>query len=523
MIEIIKKLWQENKLQNALFYLFIFVMTLAFSIQQDLVDVDIYSRLIMGSHVVNFGEVMSKDIVSYTPTHTWFDHEWLSSALMYLIVTYIGPIGLTLTKALLCFATIALVNINIEQKFGKNYKYRYLYFFIFLAIMWHITFFARLRCQTFTFVFYPILILLLERVRMNYKSKALYFIPFLMLFWLNMHGASMYGVGVIGLYAIGEAINRRPCLRYFLILIPTILVYFINPWGVEFVEFMINAISVDRSAIAEWKSPFTMHPNLVFIYISILLSFCAIYIYNIFRNKLNFKTIDWAKTLVLIATLIMAMKYIKHNYLFFVTVFILMYDEVKNVFDDILHTFVKYTNVAFPLAWLWVSTGLLCSFYIFSSFSITDNWYKNTSAEFPLQPLQFIIDNDLKGNIFTPFYWGGFIAYKHYPDLKIYMDGRQEQVYDDVIFRQQMNFLKFVNNDSINVFRNFPADIVLLDKQWKGTEMLKRQTYFKYVYDDGNYVIYLAPHMVKKDNNYKLPYEIKNYTKENFFKTNYKF
>ena len=86
-----------------IFYLSLFVLMLAFSFKNNTLDYDLWARLIMGNHVFHKGFPMFSDVVSYTPTHVWYDPEWLSSAFIYFVRLKFGVIGLTFLKAILFF------------------------------------------------------------------------------------------------------------------------------------------------------------------------------------------------------------------------------------------------------------------------------------------------------------------------------------------------------------------------------------------------------------------------------------
>ena len=75
-----------EKIKSILFFVLLFALLYGLSNYYNGVDFDLWARLIQGKHVVQTGSVMYNDLVSYIPTHTWFDPEWLSSAIIYLIV-----------------------------------------------------------------------------------------------------------------------------------------------------------------------------------------------------------------------------------------------------------------------------------------------------------------------------------------------------------------------------------------------------------------------------------------------------
>lgn len=491
--------------KNIIFYVIFFIFCLALSTIQDKLDFDLFSRLIMGKHVIQTGYVMYNDIVSYTPCHMWIDHEWLSSSILYLVLTIFGPVGLTCLKALLIFLSIALINFNIINK-NKTYDYKILYTLIITAFFFHFETFGSLRCQTFTYIFYPILIYLLEKQRQNENSKAIWFIPLLSVVWLNFHGASMYAFGIIFLYGISQILNKQPFKKYFIVLILNALVYFINPWGVDLISFLFTAISTDRQYIGEWQWSYEY-----FQFISVF----VIYIYGFIKQRMNNVKFDYTKLLILLATFLVALRYIKFNPMFMITCAIFVYEDFKILLDDI-NKFLK--NKLYILNYLILAFMVGFSIFAFTKYDIKTNYYKNSIQNYPIKPLSFLNNNHIEGKVFAPYYSGAFIAYKNYPKMKIYMDGRQEQVYTYDIFRKQMEFLFLKSYDAIKVLQEYEPDIILIDRAWMANEYLyKYQNYFKLAYEDDKYLIYLGPNAQKFG--YHMNKENENYNIENFFKT----
>ena len=246
------------------------------------------------------------------------------------------------------------------------------------------------------------------------------------------------------------------------------------------------------------------------------------YFFGIFRRKDNFKTLDWTKFLVLLATMILALKYIKYNVLFFATVYMMMYDDFKLLIDDFMQSFKKYIKVNFEIEWVLTVAFIAYSIVTLIKYPMGTTFYFNTLADFPTRPMQFLKENNIKGKLFAPYYICSFIAWRHYPDYKIYMDGRQEQVYNHSIFRKQMEFLFYYKDNAKDIIKQYPPDIILIEKYWQGAQvLLNEQDYFKPVYEDEKYIIMLPPHLRKF--NYKHPTQYSDYTVDNFFKTNLKF
>ena len=76
--------------KGILFYITLFLLILAFSTTANNFDFDLWARLIAGMGVVEGGHVLTSDFLSYTPVHTWWDHEWGSGVIFYTVLKFFG-------------------------------------------------------------------------------------------------------------------------------------------------------------------------------------------------------------------------------------------------------------------------------------------------------------------------------------------------------------------------------------------------------------------------------------------------
>ena len=73
-----------------LFYITLFLLILVFSTTANYFDFDLWARLIAGMGVIEGGHVLTSDFLSYTPVHTWWDHEWGAGVIFYAVLKLLG-------------------------------------------------------------------------------------------------------------------------------------------------------------------------------------------------------------------------------------------------------------------------------------------------------------------------------------------------------------------------------------------------------------------------------------------------
>ena len=70
--------------------------------------------------------------------------------------------------------------------------------------------FSPVRAQVFTYCFFATSVYLLERARISQRWGGLWLLVPLQVLWCNLHGGFLAGLGLMGLYALGEGLSRRP-------------------------------------------------------------------------------------------------------------------------------------------------------------------------------------------------------------------------------------------------------------------------------------------------------------------------
>ena len=130
-------------------------------------------------------------------------------------------------------------------------------------------------------------------------------------------------------------------------------------------------------------------------------------------------------------------------------------------------------------------------------YSIKNDFLNNTLNYFPIKAVEFLKTNNIKGNIFAPFYLCSYIAYKTYPNILIFMDGRQEQVYYPDIFDKQMFFVYTIGDKFDEVIKEYPHTIFLFDKNSYSADYFTYDKNWSMAYEDDKYIVFIKNNMLK--------------------------
>jgi hypothetical protein len=202
-------------------------------------------------------------------------HEWGFGALMYAVINLfnLNSYGLLIFRYIIYAAIIYLCYLFARR---NNVD---LFLFAPLCILTLALGFALpvIRAQILTQLFTVFFILYVYSLDYKNKYKIFILTPFFV-FWLNVHAGFLVGLGFIGLHTFERFFKSFMDNRSFyasileikhfilLILIFCILI-FINPYGYQYIPYLLDAVKLDRSFIAEWQPLWNISLSILFLYI----------------------------------------------------------------------------------------------------------------------------------------------------------------------------------------------------------------------------------------------------------------
>ena len=215
----------NGKILNILITIFIFfafyLLFLSF-FSRTIANYDLWGYLSFGKIFWEKGFFPFQDVFSYTPTKTlWVYHEWLTGVILYYIFKYAGPAGIQLLQHLTVIITLSLIYATAIKK-GSSPVFALI---TLVPAMLLISFgYLPVRAQIFTYLFFILTIYILETARISQRWKILIWLLPVQIFWCNLHGGFVAGLGIIALYALGEGLSGRKS-------IPFIAIFFLAGLG----------------------------------------------------------------------------------------------------------------------------------------------------------------------------------------------------------------------------------------------------------------------------------------------------
>src|SRR5262245_14678380 len=259
---------------NIVFVSLLFV--LVFGAENSLLyDGDTGYHIRTGEVILETWRVPTQDIFSsHTPALRWTAHEWLAELIMAALFKISGLTGVVLFFALLLSTTHWLLYLTLKSK-SENIILITLVTLLATAtssIHW------LARPHVFSLLLTLIWYFLLNRFQYQ-NRRTLFYLPFLMVIWVNLHGGYFIGLLLLAIYFAGNVLyslsgrpdrvkeHRQKAKLLLGFLIITLATCLINPIGYEILLFpakvTANRFLMDR--VIEFLSP-NFHELLPFTY-----------------------------------------------------------------------------------------------------------------------------------------------------------------------------------------------------------------------------------------------------------------
>ena len=482
---------------NMIFVALLFV--LIFNSGQGLLgDGDTGYHIRTGEIILQTWRVPRQDIYSlHSPPLQWTAHEWLSEVIMAAVYRFSG-----LTAIVVFFAfLLAVTHWLLYQTLRSTSKD--------ILLCTSITVLATATSSShwlarphvfsllFTVIWYHCLNLF------QYKNeRTLIFLPPLMLLWVNLHGGYFFGLVLIMIYLVGNAVcsiygspdqlerHRTKVKLLLLALVACVGICAINPSGFEILWFPIRVTSdrflMDR--VTEYISP-NFHEILPFKYMLL----AAIGLLAISRSSLNVIEL----TLIILLSY-MALYSARHVSLFAVVAAPLLLRAGTSILDRIPEPFLRFyqtrkrnlsaieTNIQ---GYLWPTISFVFVIGLVLTGSLR---YQFDPKVFPVMAVEFLKKETVAGNMFNHDEFGDYIIFAAWPKYRVFMDGRTD-MYGEKLGSAYLRVAN-VQPGWKDILRKYDISWIIFDTHSALTAALRDQTDWQPIYSDQ-----VATIFVKKD------------------------
>lgn len=416
---------------NMVFVAVLFVLIFS-SGQGLLADGDTGYHIRTGEVILQTGQVPTQDIYSFhSPTLPWTAHEWLSEVVMATIFRVGGLTGVVIFFAFVFAFTHWLlyrmlrtdsddivlataITLLATATSSSHWLARPHAFSLLLTVVWY-------RC--------------LDRYQQN-SARTLVWLPLLMLLWVNLHGGFFFGLVLLTIYLAGNcfyslsgppetiAQHRRKAKSFFLVLVASVGVCAINPYGFEILMFPLRVTSdrfvMDR--VTEFMSP-NFHEALPFKYMLLT----VIGVFALSRSALNIVGVG-----LVVLTSYMALYSGRHVSLFAIVTAPLLLKTGQSLISalpgPILSIYQKRNHNLSTIDaklkghfWPVFASSLVVSLALIGLVR-----FQFSDERFPVKATEFLKEEFIPGRMFNNDEFGDYMIFSLWPDYRVFMDGRSD-------------------------------------------------------------------------------------------------
>jgi len=441
--------------------------------------------------ILETGSVPDTNLFSYTNTNFPFiNTHWLGGFIFYLLSWVIGLKGLILFKTIIILVSFGIV-FYLSLKKSKNFWLVFIISFLAMGVFVERT---DVRPEIFSFLFFALFFYILYNYRSS--SKIIWALPFLSLLWVNTHVYFFLGPLLFLFFLVDKIFQQKDKteLKKFLIIGFLMMVaVLVNPNGIDGALYPITAMGEYGYTIVENQTPFFL---LAYQYHKGIIALFFLMSFFLFISFLvNYKELKIFELLVAIFFCFFGMYAVRNFPIFALAAMPIMARNFSMhwfKFRDFLKNFFEIKRASCGELFLLIG----CIGFLSGAIFVNKNKINLNTEARAENAVNFLIENNIQGNMFNNFDVGGYLIYRLYPEVKVFVDNRPEaysvSFLQDIYIPMQeeknlwekysteydFDFIFFEHSDMTPWARSF-LDRIPNDKNWKQ------------VYYDDNEVIFV--------------------------------
>lgn len=418
----------ENQYTKSILLFLLLIFAFFISLNK-ISDYDIWFHLETGEYIVEHKTLPHTDPFSFTAQdRQWKLHDWITTVLYYLIFKIVGFNGLIIFNSIILALTFFLVfktSLLYKEKEENNHILIYIAFFTTICAILVSRYRFVIRPFVFSYLFLSIF-LYITRLYRTKGNNYLWLLPILMALWCNMHYGYIFGIVVPVIYIIGELLKRianiyfgyeldtmplRKLRNFFLIALAIVFISLVNPygWHLPFYGLELHNVLLNFPIMEHTGTILRGFPLLTALVIILFILFL-----------LTIKKIDFSEFLVIIIFLYLLLSNVR-----FIPKFIIIASPIlaRHLYL-ILEKFLSITNKKLIRALNVFSIIITIAILIPNVVKGGDFGLGVKEGPFPEKAVMFLKNNNIKGNMFNPYHFGGYLNWNLFPQNRVFVDGR---------------------------------------------------------------------------------------------------
>jgi len=397
----------------------LYLVVLLFQVDLGMIE-DLGRHLKMGEIILATHHIPDINLFSWRAEHFQIvNHEWLTQVLFYLVFDLFGYEGLLILKMILVLGAFGIMYLLALKKYSS--------FWVSVVGIFCIAVFAsrfRVRPELVSYLFMALLYFLFDKFSTTRNIRWLYFLPPIMMLWVNMHIFFGIGLFMIGALFLENYLKTKKFdKKLFVICVISGFATLLNPSGMHGVLLPFTIFQNYNFVVEENHSPFKIFSTTSgFVYTLLmqvyLFEFLAIVttIGSLFILKK--KNIFYPLNGLLNA--ILGLKMVRNISLLGIAGFFPLV-EIFSGIERKLNTpgKKKIMRVGFVMCAMVFVLFHIKGLYENKIFSFSFRTYAENGSK-------FFVDNKIDGPIFNNYMIGNHLIFWLYPENQVFVDARPE-------------------------------------------------------------------------------------------------
>src|SRR6266404_1934390 len=388
---------------------------------------DLWWHIATGRWIVTHKALPLTDSWSFTRAgQPWLQHEWLSDLIFQLWVSLFGMNSLVYWKWSILILTFLLL-FHLARRLTSDPLASYAAVLVAVATAAP---FLDIRPHLYSALGY-VLLLYLTLLR----EQPPLFLPLMFLLWVNLHGGFFFGLMALTVLLLPAILSSRSAVRRRTIIIwmASVLACLFNPNGIRAftypLRYAFDSSSPFAQAIGVWWSPLVSGGIKAPFYPYAIGIFLAASVVLLLKREHRSKKNTWPALALGVLTLAMSLTSRRFIILFAISQSLVVAPALAVVIPVRVQRIPRLAAPALAalLGLIWLLPYPL-SPYAFHYLTVED--------AFPIDTCNFIEANQLSGNVFSYYNWGGYLHLRTDGRMKVYIDGRADTVYDNETMRR---------------------------------------------------------------------------------------
>jgi hypothetical protein len=453
------------------------------------IDPDVWWHIRTGQWIIQHHSIPYNDFFSsYGMGKPWFAYSWLFDVLIYGLFSRFGLIGLIIYVYTLMLAISAALYSLV-----RTYEPRLAHSIILAGTaVFALAHMRTPRPWLFTILFFAIELNILVSVRRSRDYRFLFYLAPLFALWANLHIQFVYGLFVLGLAAVDDPINRLlhrqtpaeaggdrplPFAKMLVVIVACVIATLVNPYHFRIYAVVLDTVRqsglyqlISELSAMDFRSPSD--------WLVVGLTLAAVFALGRRRDLSSF----W---FLLLSVAVFLSFRSQRDVWFVTTVAIIILGLTRPINKTTVVDRISKGQIASVIVVTIAMLGMTNLAYRVSNSTLE----KSIKKEYPVAAASFIEQRRLPGPLYNHFDWGGYLIWR-LPALPVSIDGRSN-LHDATRIRRSWEVWNG-KRDWASDPELAAANIVIAEKDFALTQLLRLDSRFEQVYEDEIAVVFVA-------------------------------